>query len=235
MKRNRLALMARAAGLRTGALAVLLALVLGAHARGSGNLNLSFSGPGGGVGTLPSSAGEGFVGMPIGPFAPWNGPSQVPSSSGSQGPSTAEELAAPALALRGTQAELDHLIALAYSPDGTGWFHLEDPAPNGVRTITFYGNAIVLLERSALRASVKAPALSVAPSRVPLMAVVTAGGQQAGQALTPGLVPLPLDRLLGAGLLEHGVALEILGPGGATIGHFGFVADGPEIRVEQRQ
>lgn len=237
MNRNRLALMARA-----GALAVLLgpALVQGAHAAGS-NLDLTWSngGPGGGVGTLPSSAGDGIEGMPVGPLAPWNGQSQVPSPGGNGSPgSPTEEVAAPALALRGTQAELDHLIALAYSPDGTGWFHLEDPTPSGVWTITFYGNAVVLLERSALRANVQAPALSVAPSQAPqapMVAVVTAGGRHAVQALTPGLVPLPIDRLLGAGLLANGVALETLERGGTTTAHFSFLAEGARIRVEQRQ
>ena len=251
MKRNRLALMARAAdqapaaprrgacaGLRTGALAGVLglALVLGAHANGT--VNVTWTGPGGGVGTLPSSAGTGFDGMPVGPFDPWNGPSQVPSSSGSSG-SQGEEVVPPALALRGTDAELDHLIALAYSPDGTGWFHLEDPASSGIRTITFYGNAVVLLERSALRTNVQAPALAVAPSQGgqgPLVAVLTAReGQHAVQPLTPGLVPLPLDRALGVGLLANGVVLEAVERGGATIAHFSFVAEGPQIRVEQRQ
>jgi hypothetical protein len=250
MKRNRLALMARAAvqaaaarrhgaaaGFRTGALAALLglALVVGVHA-GTGNVTLSASGgPGGGVGTLPASAGEGFDGMPVGPLDPWNGMSQVPSQGSPGGPTTGEVLA-PALALRGTQAELDHLIASAYSPDGTGWFHLESPTPSGVRTITFHGNAIVLLERSALRANAQATALSVAPSQIPIVAVVTAaGGQHAVQALTPGLVPLPLDRLLGAGLLANGVALEAMERGGAATAHLTFRADGSRILVEQRQ
>jgi hypothetical protein len=258
MKRNRLALMARAAAqaaaaprrgaraalrpLRSGALAGVLglALVLGAHAGGSGNLDLTWSGPGGGVGTLPSTAGTGIEGLPIGPFAPWNGP----TTKGSPG-SQSEEVVAPALALRGTDAELDHLIALAYSPDGTGWFHLEDPASsgsggsNGIRTITFYGNAVVLLERSALRTNVQAPALAVAPpapSQGPLVAVLKAReGQHAVQALTPGLVPLPLDRALGVGLLKNGLVLEVVERGGAAIARFSFVAEGPQIRVEQRQ
>lgn len=229
MKRNRLAL----------SLAVLigLALVPSAPAAGTGNLDLSWSGgPGGGVGTLPASAGDGIDGMPIGPLDPWNGASQVPSSGkGSPGSPSTEEILAPALALRGTQAELDHLIALAYSPDGTGWFHLEGPTASGVWTLTFHGNAVVLLERSALRANAQAPALSVAPSQAPMVAVVTAGGHHAVQPLTPGLVPLPLDRLLGAGLLANGVGLEALQRGGAATARFSFLAQGPQIRVEQHQ
>lgn len=237
MKRNQLAVITRIiAGTRSGVLAGVLGLTLvsgGLAADPEGNT--SWNGPGGGVGTLPATAGNGHQGVPIGPFEPWSGPSLVPSTQTGGPDRPALALRGPALALRGTDAELDQLIALAFSPDGTGWFHIEPLATDGTRTITYYGNAVVLLERSALRTAQFGPALAIDPSQGGVLAVVTSGDRRATQVLTPGLAPLPLTRALGVGLLSNGIELEAKDRSGSTIASFGFVAEGPQIRIEQRQ
>jgi hypothetical protein len=93
----------------------------------------------------------------------------------------------------------------------------------------------VLLERSALRTTQFGPALAIDSSQGGVLAVVTSGDRRATQVLTPGLVPLPLTRALGVGLLSSGIELEAKDKSGSTIATFSFLAEGPQIRVEQRQ
>jgi hypothetical protein len=203
-----------------------LALAAGALVADPGN-GRCWNGPGGGVGTLPSTA-SGGPGLP-------GATSEASEASGLMARTPDR---GPALALLGTEAELDQLIAQVYSPDGSGWYHVSTDA-EGTQTVTFYGNVVLLLERSALRAHRFAPALALEPSveggGVRTVLTSAEGSSRAG-ILTPGLTPLALDRAVGQGLLApngKGLELTALARDGSAVARFHFAADGQQIRIEQ--
>ncbi len=203
-----------------------LALIAGSLTANPGD-GLTPNGPGGGIGTLPSTASEDNGGLPLGPYEQFGGPTQVNQVTA---PATATR---PALTLRGLEAELDAWILRAYSPDGSGWFELSALAADGTRTITYHGNVTIQLDRAIMHAGSVSAALTVDPAAGGQLAVVRAGNRSATQALTVGEVSLPLQRATRAGLLADGLELTALARGGARTARLDIAARGRTILIEQ--
>jgi len=200
--------------------AAALVLALGSDAS-PGDPGPLAAGGAGTSGTLPATAGTGIQGLPLPPyFSPYGG--------------MLRKAAKPAASLTGLASELDDVLELAYSPDGSGWFVLTAPAPNGTRTITYYGNVVLELDRDAFLASQASADLQVDPLfNGGVASVAVSGLPRTTQVLHTGAQSLQLQRMIGAGLVERGITVRSFDKSRSRQASLGIVGQDDRIRIEQ--
>ncbi len=202
------------------ALALSAALLLTLAADTSADdLGLLVPGGAGTSGTLPINSGTG--GIPISPFfAPW-------------GPAVYKP-AKPATSLTGLATELDDVIVSAYSPNGTGWFHVSPTAPGGTLTITYHGDFVLEIDRQAFLASQVTANLSVAPSfNGGVAAVKSAGMRRTTQVLRTGSQSLQLHRMIHSELAQRGITVRLFDKSRERTAQLEILDEGGRVRIEQ--
>lgn len=215
-------------GWRRGLIAGALGVVLTAGGLGADPEDaLAANGPGGGVGTLPSTQDDGTSGLPN-PVGAAFGEAELHTE-------LAAAAGVPALTLSGTSDELNALIALTYGPGGEqapGWYELA--SHEGIHTIAFHGPVVLLIDPGVLHGSKAVVGISVDPLGTGALTVRSSHGRVAG-TLSAGLNPLALHRAHRAGLLDAGLTVRTHGLDGQTTSTLWVQAVGRVIRIEQLQ
>jgi hypothetical protein len=213
----------RQARISTGVLALTAALTLAFSSDVSADPGSFSAGGAGTSGTLPLTTGTGVSGLPLPPFFAPYGPAL-------------RKAAKPAASLTGLADELDDIIAAAYSPDGSGWFHLSPVAVNGSTTITYYGNVILELDRQAFLSSQASANLAVAPQfNGGVLTVQVEGMGRTAQVLRTGQQSLHLQRMIRNELVGNGISVRTFNKKRNRSAKLRIEGQGGLIRIEQSQ